>query len=441
MPKIVRDGDLGTSGGKVQVIQQSFSDSTGKMIATKGDLYFCINKRHRPYSPIPARLLNGCRMSTIQGRPMAIVNVTKASCGCRMKTGSEVSGCCNHLNDKAQRLADREALIDQARDKAADPNTDSNVAYNLKRNADDLARMNTDIRYAEASQLAYSPGTSGQGLLNLSNPNNMPEALKDIVFTDPKGGFSSDLYYDELNNNYILAFRGSLDPANILTDLASRDDWETNALQQFGITTSQFNQAMKVTDQVNTVAQANDWNLIIAGHSKGGGQASAAGTYVQIPFVTFNSSALNPNTVPAYSGGYISWPLINQAMSPMINLPQSIYKGGMQNTNGASLGTRYQTDKDILSYGMNLLGTPALGNKLYILPTMTQDIDGNIVPLSGSGPSIEAHNISNMIASIESRKKQLVAGLKLPLGLPDPYQLSAQHGTTGTWEDPNTGSW
>jgi hypothetical protein len=336
-----------------------------------------------------------------------------------MKTGSEVSGCCNHLNDKAQRLADREALIDQAKNVAADPQGlgaeyDKDTLAQLDQAANDLGRLNTDVRYAEASEAAYlnpdspydaqdiqnAPAqfTSGQGgapegMIRMNSPeyiNQLPEGLQDpTLWSNDKSGYQAQLYYDELTGQYIAAYRGT--DTSPLGELGK--DAEADAAQALGLRTTQYDEGMTlgVALKDNAGFFGEDPNnqklpyLVMAGHSLGGGIGSAAGTVAQIPFFTYNSAGLHENTVSRFTNGALS------------------------NADGASLGTRYYTLGDPLTIAQNI--APAVkfwlfGSNSIFNPSISKAVPsalGNTVYPIGS--MSDGHSILGVVQAMENQKK------------------------------------
>jgi hypothetical protein len=118
-----------------------------------------------------------------------------------------------------------------------------------------------------------------------------------------RSNFHGTLYCEIASNTLILAFRGSVS----LTPFPDRDqidDWfKTNFLQHLGPRPLQYQYA---EDAAALIEQ--DWRhgvlddacgsgrprYVLAGHSKGGGQAQFAGVRVQVGAVVFNSDLVNP---------------------------------------------------------------------------------------------------------------------------------------------------
>jgi hypothetical protein len=157
----------------------------------------------------------------------------------------------------------------------------------------------------------------------------------DTTINGQTTGFNAALYREYLTGKYILAFAGTNDPIP-----RSFDDWRTNIIQAFGV------QGVKQYEYANDIAvrlmnnhqyiignneygfNFNASNTYIAGHSLGGGLASAASIMSGFRAYTFNAAGLHPNTV--YNNG-------NLAIAD-------------------SLITSYKVDWDILSWGQYVSG-------------------------------------------------------------------------------------
>lgn len=361
MPEVVRHGDRARRGGSV-IVEQPLAHSEQQRDARVGDRFACI--KHP--GPPEHRLLNGCWFNRVEGKPVAIAFVTKASCGCRIVTGSTIYRCCKHLDAKARRLAEREALIEGAREMAKQEWCEPGLGKLINENADRLERLNQDVRYADASVAVYGDATdprftlghgntpgdanSPEGMIRLSDPRfreNLPESLRNgKLWNNPNSGLQAALYYDELSGQYILAFRGT-------EGLSDNGDLVSNALQVHGLTAPQYTQAMRLGRSIaenpepfmSTAPGGQQRpDMHFTGHSLGGGLASTAAAIANRRFTTFNGAGIHANTLPRFT------------------------EGARSNSDADPLGRRYFSEKDPLSYAQTEQGSQQAYASLIAIP-------------------------------------------------------------------------
>ena len=142
-----------------------------------------------------------------------------------------------------------------------------------------------DATFGEIAGDVYHDTTSGSigGFNRLDNAQLEAAGINPASLNDPATGFRAAIYRDA-NGNTVLAYAGSQD----------LKDWKTNFKQGLGFNDAQYNQAVSLAKDAKA-AFGDD--LVITGHSLGGGLASAGALATGSPAVTFNSSGLNDKTI------------------------------------------------------------------------------------------------------------------------------------------------
>ncbi len=147
--------------------------------------------------------------------------------------------------------------------------------------------------------------TGSQGLVLIQELNDILPS--DLWNKAAQNNFHATLYCEERSGTLILAFRGSVSLTE-LTSLspAAINDWlDTNAAAHLGDRPNQYNLADKAADRTETARKVGAFDgkcgsnprpfLVLAGHSKGGGQAQFAARRNKIPAFVYNSDIVNPN--------------------------------------------------------------------------------------------------------------------------------------------------
>ena len=119
---------------------------------------------------------------------------------------------------------------------------------------------------------------------------------------DPHIGFKADIYKDK-NGDYVLVYRGTYsDPDHPENDLVhdwSKEWTDDNMRQGLGMGSEQYKKSIKLAKKVNR-NKPKDKQLTIAGHSLGGGLATAAGAATGSKTYAFCPAGVHPNTYKMY---------------------------------------------------------------------------------------------------------------------------------------------
>ncbi|WP_449029095.1 PAAR-like protein [Prevotella jejuni] len=119
---------------------------------------------------------------------------------------------------------------------------------------------------------------------------------------DPSTGFKADIYKDT-NGDYVLVYRGTYsDPDHPENDLIhdwSKEWTDDNMKQGLGMGSKQYEKSIDIAKRVNR-NKPKDKQLTIAGHSLGGGLATAAGAATGSKTYAFCPAGVHPNTYKMY---------------------------------------------------------------------------------------------------------------------------------------------
>ncbi len=184
-------------------------------------------------------------------------------------------------------------------------------------------------------------------------------------------GFDADIYGDG-QGRYVLAFRG--------TDAGK--DWATNLGQGLGFETAQYNQAIMLSRQAK-VAFGDE--LVITGHSLGGGLAAVGAAVTDTPAVTFNAAGVKDKTLER------------------IGLDASAVK------DEASHGQirRYAVDNEILTglqernIATRYLMPDAMGHKIELPDPDPQGFWQRVNPIQSVKHSVQMHSMDSVIIAQE----------------------------------------
>ncbi|MEC4766136.1 Mbeg1-like protein [Halomonas sp. CUBES01] len=135
-----------------------------------------------------------------------------------------------------------------------------------------------DLTAYQAAQDAYS--SNFEESKNSFEEHGIPYPIEIEGEAD---GFSATLSKTD-SGQWVLAFRG--------TDGVNQEDWSNNAKQALMGSSSQYDNALELADRVKRVLGED---VLIAGHSLGGGLAAAAAYETGLDAVTFNAAGLHDN--------------------------------------------------------------------------------------------------------------------------------------------------
>lgn len=143
-----------------------------------------------------------------------------------------------------------------------------------------------DMKLAEICQAVYDPNNPGPtGWQRLDAAQLQAAGIDPSTLEDAGTGFRAGIYADG-NGHCVLAFAGSDDGK----------DWLNNFEQGLGLSAGQYREAETLA---GLAKGAFGDNLVITGHSLGGGLAAAAAAKYDIAAVTFNAAGVHDDTLRA----------------------------------------------------------------------------------------------------------------------------------------------
>jgi hypothetical protein len=101
---------------------------------------------------------------------------------------------------------------------------------------------------------------------------------------EPGSSFRARVYADA-DGGYVVAFRGS----------ATAEDWRNNFQQGLGLDSGHYDKALVIGERLRTAGE----DVVLTGHSLGGGLASAAAVASGLEADTFNAAGLSDDTLEA----------------------------------------------------------------------------------------------------------------------------------------------
>jgi len=218
-----------------------------------------------------------------------------------------------------------------------------------------------EVRNALASRGVYTFADLPDFCLQPKSPRALGLGDSEKVPLSPDvPGFKAMVYQDYITgeDQYVLAFGGTDGPSDI-------SDWYNNIVQGSGMgAPAQYVAAMLIGDKLATQSKIPAGNLIVTGHSLGGGLASAAAVVTGAPADTFNASWLSPETLLTSKDN--GTPLRLISIDPLV-YGYELYSGAL-----GSLSTAHDTidayfvDYDILTRVQQVTGVVL--DKLLIAP-------------------------------------------------------------------------
>ena len=144
-----------------------------------------------------------------------------------------------------------------------------------------------DQQLMQLSSAAYDPSRTRVGSwTRLTDAQVRAAGINPALLENPANGFRAGVYTDG-SGHYALAFAGTNDLQDVKTDLE----------QGLGLRDGQYDEAVRLGLQAS---RAFGDNLVMTGHSLGGGLAATAAAAAGRGAVTFNAAGVNDTTLRRY---------------------------------------------------------------------------------------------------------------------------------------------
>ncbi|MDA0589928.1 MAG: DUF2974 domain-containing protein, partial [Planctomycetota bacterium] len=168
-----------------------------------------------------------------------------------------------------------------------DDNDDDDADYGIE-------NVYTLVHMAKAAYQGANGTPAGLNAITLS----LPQVLQDAdwkaakTYAESTTGFHAVEFENTESGEIVIAFAG--------TQMLSYQDWINNLQQGLGFSANQYNQAVALAKIRKADLGANANKLAFAGHSLGGGLASAAALATGLNAMTFNAAGIHKNTAATH---------------------------------------------------------------------------------------------------------------------------------------------
>ena len=270
-----------------------------------------------------------------------------------------------------------------------------------------MNRLNHDFEHAKLAEHVYEdnkPPPQGWKTLDPSNPADRKQLAKMGIepgdLSQNESNFRARIYVPESPDS----FGGKMKPTVVFkgTTLTSGEDWKNNLQQGVNYDSDYYRNAVRIGK--NTRASKAD--VEFAGHSLGGGLASAASQASGKNATTFNSAGLHSNTVSKY-GGTPQDSKVNAYRVENEVLTGVQEQGGKGTLAAAGVGYRFGGIKGAV---LGALGKVAVA-------AVAPDAIGDTYDVSGSGDPVTRHGMGVAKAGVREQIESTEEFLENALGI------------------------
>lgn len=277
---------------------------------------------------------------------------------------------------------------------------------NVQKAGQEMERLNHDLEHAKLADHVYEPRKEGQyvppplGWREVTDPAELKAmGLNPSDLSQPGSDFRARVYVPDPKvfgdtMKPTIAFKG--------TDLLSGEDWKNNLQQGLNMHSDYYENAVGIGKAVGDKGADVEY----AGHSLGGGLASAASQASGADATTFNASGLRSETVPRYGG---------TPMHSNINAYQvdgEVLTGVQENSwesvaVAAAIGARFGGRK-----GAGILVTAQV-----VAAAVMADSVGTRYELPGEGDPLSRHSMAQVLSGLEKQIEECEHVLERATGI------------------------
>lgn len=287
---------------------------------------------------------------------------------------------------------------------AAQQSTDPKV----RQAGEDMERLNHDLEHARLADHVYEPRKEGQdvpppeGWREVTDPNELAAmGLEPSDLSQPGSDFKAKVYAPDP-----AIYGDNMKPTVVFKGSSTGEDWKNNVQQGLNLHSDYYENAVGIGNSVG----ASGADVEFAGHSLGGGLASAASTSSGLPATTFNAAGLQSDTVERYGGTPMSSDINAYQVEGEIltGLQENSWKGvgkvaAVSGAVGALFGRPWAAVTGALvKTGLGALMPDALGDKYK---------------LDGKGDPISRHLMDHVLPPLEAQVEETEKFLEAATGI------------------------